>query len=102
MPVRPSSQAQRDAVRRHDTEKVERITIRLPKGTRSFIEPTGMSTNAFVVAAVSEKIEREKAKPSSFLLSQEDLDMYTKEAKDRDMDLQEMIILALQEFIKNN
>lgn len=100
MPVRPSSQAQRDAVRRHDTEKVERVTIRLPKGTRSFIEPTGMSTNAFVVAAVTEKIEREKNKSVSLQIPQEELDLYAQAADERGMTLEEMILEALKVFIK--
>lgn len=100
MPIRPSSQAQRDAVRRHDTEKVERITIRLPKGTREVIKPTGLSVNAFVVDAVTEKIARDSGGASMVILSAEDAERYTKEAKDRDMTLQELFLEAVNVFLK--
>ncbi len=55
MPVRPSSQARRDAVKRHDSEKVDKVTIRLPKGTKEEILATGQSVNAFIIEAVTEK-----------------------------------------------
>lgn len=57
-----TSQAQRDAIRKYDN-KFERIYTRLPIGTRAKIESTGAkSINTFIVQAVQEKLEREKAK----------------------------------------
>ena len=94
MPVRPSSQAQRDAVRKHDTEKVERITIRLPIGTREFIKPTGMSVNAFVVEAVTEKMNGSQ-------IQIPDMDRYRQAAKDRDISLEDLIVQALEEYLKS-
>ena len=58
MPVRPSSQAQREAVRRHDSEKVDKITVRLPKGTKEEILSTGLTVNTFVIDAVLEKLRK--------------------------------------------
>ena len=56
MPVRPSSPAQREAVRRHDSEKVDKITVRLPKGTKEEILATGQTVNTFVIEAVADKL----------------------------------------------
>ena len=58
MPVRPSSPAQRRAVKKHDTEKVDKITIRLPKGTKERIKAINSAVNPFVVDAVLEKLNR--------------------------------------------
>lgn len=58
MPVRESSPAQREAVRKHDTEKVDKITVRLPKGTKEDILATGVSVNTFVIDAVAEKLKK--------------------------------------------
>lgn len=60
MPVRPSSPAQREAVRRHDSEKVDKITVRLPKGTKEEILATGQTVNTFVIDAVIEKLGKKK------------------------------------------
>ena len=60
MPVRPSSPAQREAVRRHDSEKVDKITVRLPKGTKEEILATGHTVNTFVIDAVIEKLGKKK------------------------------------------
>lgn len=56
MPVRPSSPAQREAVRRHDSEKVDKVTVRLPKGTKEEILATGLSVNTFIIDAVADKL----------------------------------------------
>lgn len=53
------SDAQRRAVYKHDTEKVDKVTIRLPKGTKEAITAKGMTVNAFVISATVEKMERE-------------------------------------------
>lgn len=58
MPLRPSSQAQRDAVRKHDSTVVDKVTARLPKGTKERILATGMNVNTFLISAVEEKLER--------------------------------------------
>lgn len=46
----------RDAVRRHDLEKCDRINVRLPKGSKEAILSTGKSVNAYVVEAVIAKM----------------------------------------------
>ena len=56
MPVREPSEAQRNAVRKHDREKVDKVTVRLPKGTKDQILSTGQAVNSFVIQAVMEKL----------------------------------------------
>lgn len=46
------------AVVRHDTEKIDKITVRCPKGTRERIAALGMSCNAFAVQAIAAELER--------------------------------------------
>lgn len=65
MPVRPSSPAQREAVRRHDAEKVDKVTVRLPKGTKEEILATGQSINTFIIDAVIEKLGKREDKSRS-------------------------------------
>ena len=60
MAVRESSPAQRAAVRKHDTEKVDKINIRFPKGTKERIYNLGYTVNAYVIDAVIEKLDREE------------------------------------------
>lgn len=62
MPKRESSEAQRRAVKKHDMEKVDRINVRLPKGTKDKIYSLGYSANAYVIEAVNEKLEKDYAK----------------------------------------
>lgn len=102
MPVRPSTPAQREAVRRYDMTKVERINARLPIGTREIIKPTGMSVNAFVVQAVTEKIDRMSgnAADDQVLLPEETLTAYRQAAEERGMTLEELITEAVKIFIK--
>ena len=59
MPVRESSPAQRRAVKKHDTEKVDKVTVRLPKGTGNRIKASGKAINAFVIEAVLDKLLRD-------------------------------------------
>ncbi len=58
MPVREMTQARRDAVKRHDAEKVDKVTVRLPKGMKDEILATGNSVNTFVIDAVTEKLKK--------------------------------------------
>lgn len=60
MAVRPMTQARRNAVKKHDAEKVDKITVRLPKGMKDDILETGNSVNTFVIDAVAEKLEKLK------------------------------------------
>lgn len=59
MAVRECTDAQRNAVRKHDTEKVDKVTVRLPKGTKEVILSTGMSVNEYVIRAVVEQLQRD-------------------------------------------
>lgn len=56
------SDAQRRAVRKHDTEKVDKVTVRLPKGAQEIIKAKGVTVNAFIIEATLEKMEREGMK----------------------------------------
>lgn len=58
MAVRESSEAQRRAVRKHDSEKVDKVTIRLPKGTKDQILATGKPVNSFVIQAVLDALSK--------------------------------------------
>ena len=55
---RESSEAQRRAVRKHDTEMVDKVTVRLPKGTKDHILATGQAVNSFVIKAVADALEK--------------------------------------------
>lgn len=59
MAIRESSEAQRKAVKKHDTEKVDRVTIRLPKGSKEIIKKAGYSVNEYVIRAVVEQLRRD-------------------------------------------
>ena len=60
----PPSEAQKEASRKWNKEKVESLHIRVKKGMRDVIQAhadeVGESVNAFVVRAVVETIERDK------------------------------------------
>ena len=56
----PATEAQKRAIKRYEAEKVDRINCRLPKPLKSEIEKTGQSVNAFIIEAVTEKLNREK------------------------------------------
>lgn len=56
------SDAQRRAVQKHDREKVDKVTVRLPKGAKEAITSRGVTANAFIIAATLEKMEREGIK----------------------------------------
>ena len=53
-----TSEALRRAVRKYETEKVDRINCRLPKGLKERIQATGASVNSFIIDAVNEKLEK--------------------------------------------
>lgn len=56
------SDAQRRAVQKHDREKVDKVTVRLPKGAQEVIKAKGVTVNAFIIAATLEKMKREGMK----------------------------------------
>ena len=55
-------EARKKAVQKHDREKSDRITVRLPKGTADVIRESGHSINSYVKEAVKEKMERDGLK----------------------------------------
>ena len=61
-----TSEAQRRAVKKHETEKLDHIHLRLPKGKKEIIDnhaqQTGESVNGFVNRAIDETIERDQQK----------------------------------------
>lgn len=59
MAIREASGARRRAVRKHDAEKVDRVTIRLPKGSKEIIKKAGYSVNEYVIKAVMEQLRRD-------------------------------------------
>ena len=59
MAIREASEARRRAVRKHDAEKVDRVTIRLPKGSKEIIKKAGYYVNEYVIKAVMEQLRRD-------------------------------------------
>ena len=59
MAIREASEARRRAVRKHDAERVDRVTIRLPKGSKEIIKKAGYSVNEYVIKAVMEQLKRD-------------------------------------------
>lgn len=61
-----STDAMRAAIKKYQTEKVEDIRIRVPKGQKAYYKDVaaaaGQSLNKFAVDALDEKIERFKKK----------------------------------------
>lgn len=53
-----STPAQLRAIKKHDAEKVDKITVRLPKGSKEKIINTGQPVNSFVIDAVLEKLRK--------------------------------------------
>ena len=51
-----TSKAQIKAVRKYEAENYDKITIRLPKGTKERIAETGDSISGFITKAVLEKL----------------------------------------------
>ena len=60
-----TSEAMRKAIRKYQTEKVEDIRIRVPKGRKAEIKAhadgQGESMNQFVTRAIDETIERDNS-----------------------------------------
>jgi uncharacterized protein (DUF1778 family) len=53
-----ATEAQKAAIRRYEQNTVDRINVRLPKGTKDQILDTGAeSVNSFIIDAVLEKLE---------------------------------------------
>lgn len=59
MAIREVTEAQRRAVKKHDTEKVDKVTVRLPKGCKDVIQKTGISVNEYVILAVIQKMKED-------------------------------------------
>lgn len=59
MAVREPSEARRRAIKKFDAEKVDRVTVRLPKGSKDVIKGTGRSVNEYVIMAVVEQMKRD-------------------------------------------
>jgi len=55
-----TSKAQLEAIKRYE-ETIDRINVRLPKGTKDLISETGQSVNSFIIDAVMEKLETVRA-----------------------------------------
>lgn len=53
-----ATEAQKRAIAKYERDTVERINCRLPKGTKKRIAATGYTANAFILAAVEEKLEK--------------------------------------------
>ena len=56
MAVREPSEARRRAIKKFDAEKVDRVTIRLPKGSKEIIKKAGYSVNQYVIHAVMQQM----------------------------------------------
>lgn len=59
MAVREPSEARRRAIKKFDAEKVDKATIRLPKGSKEIIKKAGFSVNEYVIRAVVEQLRRD-------------------------------------------
>ena len=59
-----STEAMRKAIRKYQTEKVEDIRIRVPKGQKAVIKAhadgQGESMNQFVIRAIDETMQRDR------------------------------------------
>lgn len=59
----PVSEAQRKAAAKY-LEKLDEIRIRMPKGRKdeikAHVETQGQSVNSFIIAAIDEKMERDR------------------------------------------
>lgn len=57
------SKAQQKAVNKYVKENYDRVSVNLPKGKKDIVQDcassNGMSVNAFINAAIDEKIERD-------------------------------------------
>lgn len=62
----PVSKAQQKAVSKYMKENYDDIKVRVPKGMRDVIkshaESCGESTNAFIIRAINEAMERDRQK----------------------------------------
>ena len=58
------TEARKQANKRYDEEKVDRIALRLPKGKKLLLQlhcsGVNMSVNQFISQAIDEKLERDK------------------------------------------
>lgn len=60
----PRTPAQDKAIKKYEHEKIDKVLLRLPKGTRDMVHEhaasRGESLNAFILRAIRETIQREK------------------------------------------
>lgn len=63
MAAQKYTEARRDSNRRWDAANLDRISVALPKGMKATIQDAaskhGLSLNAFIAAAITEKLERD-------------------------------------------
>lgn len=61
-----TTDAQRRAIKKYNTEKLDRVLLRLPKGMKARIEkhikPRNETMNGFIKRAIDETIERDQLK----------------------------------------
>lgn len=53
-----ATEAQRRAIKKYEEEKVDRINCRFPKGIVDEIRKNGYKVNAFIIEAVTEKLNK--------------------------------------------
>ena len=63
--IMATSKAQQTAVQKYVTDKYDRVVLTMPKGKKEGIQAAaarhGLSVNAYINAAIDEKIERDNA-----------------------------------------
>ena len=57
------SAAQREAVKRYQEKKYDRVSVLLPAGTKELITATGESVNGYIVDAVLDALNTRASKP---------------------------------------
>ena len=59
------SEAMQRAIKKYETEKIDKVLLRMPKGKKESIQEhvsqTGESVNSFINRAIDEAIERDQA-----------------------------------------
>ena len=57
------SAAQKEAVKRYQEKKYDRVSVLLPAGTKELITATGASVNGYIVDAVMDALDTRASKP---------------------------------------
>lgn len=59
------SEAMQRAIKKYETEKIDKVLLRMPKGKKELVQEhvsqTGESVNSFINRAIDEAIERDQA-----------------------------------------